>query len=87
MYKRQLYPWPSAYTYLKWKLLKVYRTVVITAGEKGPAGEVVKADGGSLWIAAGQGILSLEEVQIENRKRLPAAEFLKGARIEKGERL
>ncbi len=84
---RALYPWPSAYTYLKGKLLKVYRTVVITAGEKGPAGEVVKADGGSLWIATGQGILSLEEVQIENRKRLPAAEFLKGARIEKGERL
>ncbi|MGH7770732.1 MAG: methionyl-tRNA formyltransferase [Candidatus Binatia bacterium] len=84
---RALYPWPSAYTYLRGKLLKVYRTAVISEGEKGLPGEVTRAEGGSLWIATGQGILGLEEVQLENRKRLPAAEFLKGARIEKGERL
>ena len=84
---RALYPWPSAYTYLRGKLLKIYHAAVIEAGERGPAGEVVRADKGGLWIATGQGIFSLEELQLENRKRLAFAEFLRGTRIEKGERL
>jgi len=52
-----------------------------------PAGEVVKADKDGLWLATGDGILSLEEVQLENRKRMSTAEFLKGTRVEKGARL
>jgi len=84
---RAFYPWPSAYTYLRGKLLKVYRAKVILGEEKGDPGEVVRADSGGLWIATGQEVLSLEEVQLENKKRLVAAEFLKGARIEKGEHL
>lgn len=84
---RGLYPWPSAYTYLRGKILKIYRAAAIREEEKGVPGEVVRADPGGFWIATDKGVLSLEEVQWENRKRLGAAEFLKGARIEKGERL
>ena len=84
---RAFYPWPSAYTYLRGKMLKVYCASVIAGEEMAHPGEVVRADREGLWIATGQGLLSLEEVQLENKKRLPAAEFLKGARIEKGERL
>jgi len=84
---RGFYPWPSAYTYLRERTLKIYRASVISAERQGHPGEVVKADSEGLWIATGQGILSLEEIQMENRKRLAATEFLKGARIEKGERL
>jgi methionyl-tRNA formyltransferase len=84
---RALHPWPSAYTYLRGELLKIYRAAVIEAGEKGPPGELVRADKGGLWVATGRGVLSVEEVQLENRKRLTFAEFLKGTRIEKGERL
>ncbi len=84
---RAFFPWPSAYTHFNSKLLKVHRAAVVSTGEKGVPGEVVRADKGGLWVATGEGILSLEEVQLENRKRLSAAEFLKGARIEKGNRL
>jgi methionyl-tRNA formyltransferase len=82
---RAYYPWPSAYTYLKGKLLKIYRAAVIAEEAGALPGEVVRADKGGLWVVTGAGILSLEEVQLENRKRLTGAEFLKGARIEKGE--
>jgi len=82
---RAYYPWPSAYTYLKGKLLKIYRAAVIAEEAGALPGEVVRADKGGLWVVTGEGILSLEEVQLENRKRLTGAEFLKGARIEKGE--
>lgn len=84
---RAFYPWPSAYTYLRGKLLKVYRATIILGEEKGAPGDVVRADSLGLWIATGKEALCLEEVQLENKKRLVAAEFLKGARIEKGERL
>ncbi len=84
---RAFSPWPSAYAHIGPKLLKIHRAAVIPVEEKGAPGEVVRADRAGLWVATGQEVLSLEEVQLENRKRLSAAEFLKGARIEKGDRL
>jgi methionyl-tRNA formyltransferase len=80
-------PWPSAYTHLGGKLLKVYRAKVIATTERGSPGEVIRADGNGFWIATGAGVLGLEEVQLENKKRLPGVEFIKGARIRKGEHL
>ncbi|HEX9442934.1 MAG TPA: methionyl-tRNA formyltransferase [Candidatus Binatia bacterium] len=79
-------PWPSAYTRVGGSLLKIHRAGVIE-GEKGAPGEVVRAGKDGLWVAAGAGALSLEEVQLENRKKMAAAEFLNGTRIEKGARL
>lgn len=84
---RGFYLWPSAYTHLRERTLKIYHASVISVEQPGHPGEVVRAGREGLWIATGRGILSLEEVQLENRKRLAATEFLKGARIEKGERL
>ena len=79
-------PWPSAYTHLRGKLMKVHRAKVIATREGGSPGEVIRADVDGFWVATGSGILSLEEVQLENRRRLPGAEFVKGARIRTGER-
>ena len=80
-------PWPSAYTHLRGKLMKVHRAKVIATTERGNPGAIIRADGNGFWVATGSGALSLEEVQLENRKRLLGVEFLKGARIGKGERL
>lgn len=84
---RAFNPWPSAYTHLQGKLLKIYRAAIASTEEKVLPGEVVRADKTALWVATGQGVLNLEEVQAENRKRMAASEFLKGVRIEKGARL
>jgi methionyl-tRNA formyltransferase len=84
---RALSPWPSAYTEWRGKLLKIHRAAVVEGEEGGLAGEVIRADSGGLWVVTGEKVLSLEEVQAENKKRLPVSEFLKGARLEKGERL
>ena len=84
---RGLSPWPSAYTQLDGKLLKIHRATVITSESRATPGEVVRADKEALWIATGEAILSLDVVQLENKKRLPAADFLRGAKIEKGARL
>jgi len=38
-------------------------------------------------VATSAGVIALEEVQLENKKRLSAAEFIRGARIKAGERI
>jgi methionyl-tRNA formyltransferase len=83
---RGLDPWPGAYTHIGNKLLKVHRATVLPADGKGNPGEVVRADAGGFWVATGAGIIDLEEVQLENKRRLPGAEFIKGARIKTGDR-
>lgn len=84
---RGLNPWPSAFTYFVGNLLKIHRATVVSSGAKAAPGEIVRADKDGLWVAAGENSLALEEVQLENRKRMAATEFLRGARVEKGARL
>jgi methionyl-tRNA formyltransferase len=80
-------PWPGSYTYISGKMLKVHRAKLVAAESSGQAGRIMRADAGGFWIATGAGMIGLEEVQLENKKRLPAAEFIKGARIKAGDRL
>jgi methionyl-tRNA formyltransferase len=84
---RGFIPWPSAYTYHNGKLLKVHRARVIADSEPRHPGEVVRADVTGFWVATSDGILSLEELQLEGKRRLNAVDFVRGARITQGERL
>jgi methionyl-tRNA formyltransferase len=83
---RGLDPWPGSFTYLNGRLLKVHRTMIISE-IGGEPGEIIRADSGGFWVATSAGILGLEEVQLENKKKLPGTEFIKGARIRAGDRL
>lgn len=84
---RAMNPWPSAFSYLDGKLLKIWKVHILTEGEA--SGFEKDADPGSilgdcrehLCVAAGDGILSLDEIQIAGKKRMPAANFLRGYRI------
>jgi methionyl-tRNA formyltransferase len=80
-------PWPSAYTHRKDKLLKIHRARVVNTSDAAEPGEVVRADGQAFWVATGSGLLSLEEVQLEGKRRLSGVDFVRGARVAKGERL
>jgi len=80
-------PWPGAYSHIGGKLLKIHRAKLVTADIAGSPGEVMRADTDGLWVATSSGFLGLEEVQLENRKRLSGVEFLRGARIKPGDRL
>lgn len=80
-------PWPGSFTHLKDKLLKVHRARVIAEDTAAGPGEVVRADASGFWAATARGVLALEEVQLENKRRLAGTEFIKGARINTGDRL
>jgi methionyl-tRNA formyltransferase len=75
---RGFQPWPGAYTFFRGKKLTLHR--VLPAGAVDiPAGELI-VDGDRLFVAAGLGTrLELLEVQVEGKKRMPVADFLRGA--------
>src|SRR3972149_3497866 len=75
-------PWPSAYTNLEGKLLKIYKARLAEGG--GKPGEVMKSDSGILRVATGKGTIDILELQIEGGKKLETQVFLRGRRIEKG---
>jgi methionyl-tRNA formyltransferase len=75
---RGFQPWPGAYTFFRGKKLTLHR--MLPAGTTGvPAGELM-VEGDRLFVAAGSGTrLELLEVQVEGKKRMPVADFLRGA--------
>ena len=84
-----LLPWPGAYTRHKGKILKVLMTGVspLPGAEGGSQpGEVMEATGEKgIIVATGHGALAITYLQLEGKKILDAASFLRGHRMEKGE--
>lgn len=84
---RGLNPWPSAYTSWNGKTIKLWQAVV-AEGEpswKGTLpGQVVRSDRHSLVVAAGEGFLSIRELQIEGKKRMDVEAFLRGCSLSEG---
>jgi len=73
---RGLQPWPSAFTYLQNKLLKIWKSFS-HEGVSFP-GKIEKITKNSVFIGTGSGILELIEVQEEGRNRnMPSPIFLR----------
>lgn len=85
---RGMNPWPSAYTYLNGKTLKVWKSEAVRSDNKDAApGTVVAADRSGIHVACSEGTLILKEVQLEGKKRMDTDAFLRGYKIEKGSML
>ncbi|MFR3132189.1 MAG: methionyl-tRNA formyltransferase, partial [Lachnospiraceae bacterium] len=88
---RGMNPWPSAYTFLNGKTFKIWEASVVSVlnGDGKPSAEpgtVMAADTGraGIHVACGKDILVLTEVQLEGKKRMDAASFLRGYQVEPG---
>lgn len=95
---RGLNPWPSAYTFLNGKTLKVWKSAAkpVTEeieelfGQEGIStepGTVLCTDKEGIHVACEGSILILQEVQLEGKKRMDAEAFLRGYQIEPGTKL
>jgi methionyl-tRNA formyltransferase len=83
---RGFQPWPGAHTTLRGKKLIVSKMRVYGARSVG-AGELL-VDGELMLVGCGDGtVAELLEVQMEGKKRMSAAEFLRGYQVKSGERL
>jgi methionyl-tRNA formyltransferase len=71
-------PWPGTFTHLPGgKVLKVYPPVEAET-LNGPAGTLLSADPHGLLVACGKGSLRVTHIQPEGKKRMSAADFLRG---------
>ncbi|MEQ8847114.1 methionyl-tRNA formyltransferase [Botrimarina sp.] len=83
---RGLQPWPRAYTFAPQAKGEPLRLVVDRAeatDADGAPGEVLEADE-RLLVATGEGALELLEVQPAGKRRMAAAEWLRGAKLSAG---
>jgi methionyl-tRNA formyltransferase len=83
---RGLDPWPGAYTQLGGEVLKLAATSV-DANLCGEPGTVLQADAAGVRIACGTGALVVGELQLPGKKRLAAADFLRGRELPSGTRM
>ncbi|HOC37865.1 MAG TPA: methionyl-tRNA formyltransferase [Thermodesulfobacteriota bacterium] len=84
---RGMNPWPGAYTFLQEELLKVFAVQPAPTFETEKAGTIVSVNDHGIMVAAGKGAVIVTEVQLQGRKRLPIAEFLRGRPLKPGTRL
>jgi len=68
-------PWPGAFMKRDRQNLKIFSASVVDLN--GQPGEILRSDK-DLIVATGKGALSLAEVQLEGKRRMTAAEFLRG---------
>jgi methionyl-tRNA formyltransferase len=83
---RAFNPWPSAFTTLDGKLLKLHRARPVDEDVRAAPGTVLSA-AHTIHVAAGAGVLEIDELQLEGRKRLAATEFARGGGLAVGARL
>jgi len=72
---RAFNPWPGAFTQIGGQNLKIFSATLVDLS--GQPGEILRSQG-QLVIAAGKRALSLGDVQLEGKRRMSAAEFLRG---------
>ncbi len=77
---RAFNPWPSAYTTVNGKMLKIFSAQVEPHVRPGSAtpGTITEVTPVSLCVVTGAGVLALTEIQLEGKKRLPIEDFLRG---------
>jgi len=81
---RALAPMPSAFTTLEGRVLKIHAATMAPTAPAGAPGRVLSSGPEGIVVATGAGALRLVEVQLEGRRRLPAAAFLAGRPLPPG---
>ena len=81
---RGLNPWPSAYTSVNGKNLKLWTASVVHEAGNGVPGEILEAGKEGLLVKTGDGLLLIQELQLEGKKRMDTAAFLRGYTVDKG---
>ena len=87
---RGLNPWPTAYTKLHGKILKIWKAEVASEQmlskeqRQQEFGTIVTVEKDAFGILTGEGILVVKELQLEGKRRMTVEEFLRGFSLELG---
>lgn len=78
---RGLSPYPTAFTYLKEKTLKIYKAKKEIIQPSVKAGELKTDKKTFLKFACNNGYINITELQLEGKRKMTAEEFLRGYRF------
>ncbi|MEG2774909.1 MAG: methionyl-tRNA formyltransferase [Acetivibrio sp.] len=81
---RGLNPWPSAYTFLDGKTLKIWDADVVEGKEEIAVGTVLAVTKDALIVQTGDQALAIKELQLEGKKRMDTSSFLRGFSVKEG---
>lgn len=86
---RGLNPWPSAFTFLDGKTLKIWsaETEANDSAKSGQPGDVIELRKDAIVVATGNGLLVIHELQLEGKKRMTTDAFLRGYQVNIGTKL
>lgn len=81
-------PWPGAYTFHNGKVLKILTADIADEAfsNEDSAGTVLKVGNDGIFVAAGNEVLVIREIQQEGRKRMDVAQFLNGYSLKPGDK-
>ena len=81
-------PAPSTFTKMpNGKSLKIWGSKMTDKSSAAAAGTVIATGKHSFFVACGEGVLEITEVQPESKKRMPAQVFLNGRGVQEGDLL
>lgn len=75
---------PGAFTFLDGKKLKILSAKAEIATTGVVPGTVISQKGSGLKVAAGNGWVHLLDIQMENKRRMPIEDFLRGYQVQTG---
>lgn len=81
---RGMNPWPSAYTSMSGKTMKIWDADVVEYQGNEKPGTIVDVTKDSILVATGENALALKEIQLAGKKRMQVQAFLLGRSVEKG---
>lgn len=87
---RGLNPWPSAFTKLDGKMLKIWKAEVLSAEEiskddrLAQPGTIITVEKDGFGVMTGDGMLFVKELQLEGKRKMTTEEFLRGFQLETG---
>lgn len=82
---RGLNPWPSAFGCYNGKIMKIWDARVVETSMNGNPGEIIEVDRESFTVKCAVGALKVLELQLEGKKRMRTADFLRGSKVTIGE--
>jgi methionyl-tRNA formyltransferase len=77
---RGLSPYPTAFTFLNGKKLKIFKAEKELDNKVLKPGEMITDHKSFLKFSANDGFISLKEIQLEGKKKMPVEDFLRGWR-------
>lgn len=79
---RGLNPWPSAYTGLSGKTLKIWEADIERQNTDKKPGTVVQVTKDAIKVQTGDGLICIKNIQLEGKKRMEVKAFLLGYLVE-----